>query len=320
MRQTGQAIDHIKHLTVTRRIAAASGSGFWGWVLDGEGQPLTSDVAARRDWSATTRRRRCATSCSSWSCLTAAMLLLRYLREVAQAKLSMTMVFYIREAVYDKLQRVGFGFHDAVSSGQLINRALSDLQNVRTFVQTARADDAGDRAGRRRVHRADRSRVSPWVALLSLVPLPIWTWYILRFSKKVQPAAKAVMEAEDQNVSIITENIAGVHVVKAFATEKQEIDKYSANCDDVLRAGAAAASGCSPTSTPVIRAIATASHLSLFLRGGDPDDQGQARAPGDFLILGSGDGRDPRRASSRSRRSTSSTRTRSSRRGGCTRC
>ena len=120
---------------------------------------------------------------------------------------------------------------------------------------------------------------NPWLALLSLVPLPIWTWYILRFSKKVQPATKAVMEAEDKNVSIITENIAGVHVVKAFATEKQEIEKYNANCRDVLRAGADAASACSPTSQPVIRAIATASHLSLFLAAGDPDDQGQARTP-----------------------------------------
>ena len=73
------------------------------------------------------------------------------------------------------------------------------------------------------------------MALLALVPLPIWTFYILRFSKKVQPAAKAVMEAEDKNVSIITENIAGVHVVKAFATEKQEVDKYNANGDDVPR-------------------------------------------------------------------------------------
>ena len=34
------------------------------------------------------------------------------------------------------------------------------------------------------------------------------------------------MEAEDKNVSLITEAIAGVHVIKAFATERQEIDKY----------------------------------------------------------------------------------------------
>src|SRR5207244_4552291 len=67
--------------------------------------------------------------------LVAMYALLRYLREVAASKMSMEMVFYIREAIYDKVQRVGFGFHDAISSGQLINRALSDLQNLRTFLQ-----------------------------------------------------------------------------------------------------------------------------------------------------------------------------------------
>ena len=40
------------------------------------------------------------------------------------------------------------------------------------------------------------------------------------------------MESEDRNVSIITENIAGVHVIKAFATEGQEIERYDENCDD----------------------------------------------------------------------------------------
>ena len=65
------------------------------------------------------------------------MLVVRYFKETANTRMSMNMVFYIREAVYDKVQRVGFGFHDVHSSGQLINRALSDLQNVRAFVQTA---------------------------------------------------------------------------------------------------------------------------------------------------------------------------------------
>jgi len=60
-----------------------------------------------------------------------------YLREVTNIKLSMTMVFYIREAVYDKLQHAGFKFHDAISTGELINRSLTDLQNVRAFINSA---------------------------------------------------------------------------------------------------------------------------------------------------------------------------------------
>src|SRR6185369_7743661 len=112
--------------------------------------------------------------------------LLRYLRIVAEQKLSMTLVFYIREAVYDKLQRVGFGFHDAISTGQLINRALTDLNNVRNFVQSGLllSLEIVLVVGGYIVVIYSRN---PWLAALSLVPLPAWTWYILRFSKRVQP-------------------------------------------------------------------------------------------------------------------------------------
>jgi ABC-type multidrug transport system fused ATPase/permease subunit len=207
----------------------------------------------------------------------------RYLRVVSNAKLSMTMVFYIREAVYDKLQRVGFGFHDAISSGQLINRALSDLQNVRAFVETV-VTLSTELLLITGGYIILLMTISPWIGLLSLLPLPIWTFYILRFSKVVQPAARAVMEAEDKNVSIITENIAGVHVVKAFATEQQEIGKYHANCDAflqrVLRRIRLFADF-----TPIIRLIAMASHLSLFLVAGIMMIGGNMEA-GSFMILG----------------------------------
>lgn len=209
--------------------------------------------------------------------------LLRYLREVANTKMSMHMVFYIREAVYDKLQRVGFGFHDALPSGQIINRALSDLQHVRQFVQTAILTTLEIvlvvlgciiLIGTRNV----------WVAMLALLPLPIWTWYILRFSRVIQPAAKAVMEAEDKNVSIITENIAGVHVVKAFATEPQEIAKYAESCD-TFKARVLKRIRLFANFNPMIRTIAQASYLTLFFAGGYLMLKGKMAA-GDMLILG----------------------------------
>ena len=47
---------------------------------------------------------------------------LRYLREVANTRLSMTMVYYIRKAVYDKLQRLSFRFFDANNTSSIITR------------------------------------------------------------------------------------------------------------------------------------------------------------------------------------------------------
>ncbi|MEA2710343.1 MAG: hypothetical protein QOF78_2944 [Phycisphaerales bacterium] len=278
--KVGQAIDHIKLLATGARIGSV---GMWHWFWVGEGQPLSfaSLVHAlfRHDPTSPLRDIVLVIIVT-----TIVMLCLRYAREVANSKLSMTMVFYLREAIYDKLQRVGFSFHDAISSGQLINRALTDLQNVRAFIQTAVLTSleivlvVGG-------YIALIYTRNPWVALLSLVPLPIWTWYIIKFSKKVQPANQAVMEAGDRDVSIITENIAGVHVVKAFATEKLEIAKYQDNADSYY-AKVITRIRMFADFQPIIRAIATASHLSLFWAVGVLMIRGKMNA-GDFLILGS---------------------------------
>ncbi len=261
-RVVSKLIDVIQQLPVGGLTAA---DGFWHWIFSNE---------------------RNANSIRSWSrmlaMLVAAQAVFRYLREVANSKMSMNMVYYIREAVYDRLQRVGFSFHDVLSTGALINRALTDLQNVRAFIQTAVLTTLeivlyvfG--------YMFMIFTVNPWLALLSIVPLPIWTWYILRFGKVVQPASKAVMISGDRNVSLITESIAGVHVIKAFATERQEIDKYNQNCEEFfsrvqkrIRMFA--------DFTPVIRAIGGGSHLTLFLAGGFIVLAGHMNAGG-FIIL-----------------------------------
>ena len=262
-RLSGQAVDTIQNLHLGD---VRADSGFWQWVRSA--RPEAHDL------------RRAVLMLL---CATLAWLVMRYCRAVADTRFSMTMVYHIREAVYDKLQRVGFGFHDAVSSGQLITRALSDLQNVRAFVQTAILLSLEIVLVVVGYILLVFTR-SPWVALLSLAPIPVWTWYILRFSRRVQPAAKAVMESEEKTVSILTENIAGVHVVKAFATEGQEIRKYDESCDTFFHR-VRTRIRLFADFTPVIRTIAMASHLSLFLAVGVLMIKGKMNA-GDFLILG----------------------------------
>lgn len=263
IRQAGEAVNAIQCIDRAQTVAA---NGFRKWLE-------ASDPA--------TRHFRAVLL--SLSGLVLLMLVVRYFREVANTTMSMNMVYYIREAVYDKLQRVGFGFHDAISSGQLINRALSDLQNVRAFVQTAVLVTL-------EIVLVVAFNIiliwtrNKWVALLSLAPLPIWIYYILRFSRTIRPVARSVMEADDRNVSILAENIAGVHVIKAFATERQEIDRYGANCDTfkerVLRRIRLFADF-----QPVIRSIAMASQLSLFLAAGILMIKGKMLS-GDLVILG----------------------------------
>jgi ATP-binding cassette subfamily B protein len=260
--QSGLTVDRIQQVHADTAIHS-----FGQWWTDG----AATAVAVRH-------------SLAKLGLLLTAFLVMRYVREVAQSKLSMQMVFYIREAVYDKVQRVGFSFHDALTSGALINRALGDLQNVRQFIQSAVLTTL-------EIILIVVGNIilvwtkNPWLALLSLVPLPFWTWYIVRFGKKVQPAAKAVMEADDRNVSLITEAIAGVHVIKAFATENQEITKYEGNCDTYFKRVLTRIKLFADF-TPIIRMIGHGSFMLLFLAAGVLIIQGKLMA-GDLLILGS---------------------------------
>lgn len=263
VRQTGVAMYQIQEI---HYVGTPAQVGLWAWVQSGD----PNAVALRHN-------------VFILMILTVALTVLRYLREVTNHKMSMAIVTDLREAVYDKLQRVGFSFHDTLSTGQLINRALTDLNHVRTFIYSSvlLSLEIVLIVGGYIAILWERSR---WVAGLALLPLPIWTWYILRFSKKVQPAIAEAMMADDGNVSIITENIAGVHVVKAFATEQQEIEKYECNCDTfferVLKHIRMFANF-----TPIIRSIAMASHLSLFLAAGILIIKGKLNA-GDFVVLG----------------------------------
>ncbi len=260
---SAQTIDQIKTLGLS---ASASSEGFFNWILSKD------PGAAGIRWVVT---------------LLMGVVVLRavfnYLREMSNMKFSMRMVFHIREAVYDKLQNVGFSFHDGMSSGQLINRALSDLQNVRAFIQTAILTSLDIVLVVLLNIQLLYSR-SIWLALLALAPLPVWVWYTTRWGKKVQPAAKAVMEAEDTNVSLITEAIAGVHVIKAFATEKHEVNKYNAAAENFY-SKVRTRIKLFANYMPVMRLISTVSHLSLFLLASYIIARGEMTV-GSLIILG----------------------------------
>jgi len=206
-----------------------------------------------------------------------------YLRNVWDGRFSMEVVYWIRDAVYDRLQRAGFPFHDRVSSGQLINRALSDLQNVRMFVNMGllgTLDISLYVIG----YMGLLFLRSPVLALAALAPVPLWCWVVLRFGRKAQPLYGAQRDASDSLMSALTENLHGVHVVRAFAAEPRETEKYrSLNAGLLQRMFDMV--GLQQRLTPMLRAIAVASHIGLFLLAAKLIRDGRLEI-GDLLILG----------------------------------
>lgn len=142
------------------------------------------------------------------------------------------LVVQLRGDIYEKLQRLSFRFYDANASASIINRVTSDVQSVRMFLDQVLLQGIV----------VFLSLLAGMVYMLILhVPLtvaclastPLLLWVSMRFSKKVEPAYRANRVRVDTMVQRLAENIRGMSVVKAFAREQDERERFEAANDAV---------------------------------------------------------------------------------------
>ncbi|MBN1285108.1 MAG: ABC transporter ATP-binding protein [Anaerolineae bacterium] len=131
----------------------------------------------------------------------------------------------LRDYLYDHVQRLTFTYHDQTPTGDLIQRTTSDADAVRRFF----ADQA---IGLGRImclfliNWAVLLGLDWRLGLVSVVVIPpivaISYWFFGRVSK----AYEDFQEQEAVVSTILQENLTGVRVVKAFARQRYEMDKF----------------------------------------------------------------------------------------------
>ncbi|MBI3865907.1 MAG: ABC transporter ATP-binding protein [Planctomycetia bacterium] len=131
----------------------------------------------------------------------------------------------LRSQVYDKMQRLGFKFFDANSTGALINRVTSDVQSVRAFVDGVLIQFVILLLSLV-CYLVYMMRIDVGVTLACLATTPILWVLTVVFSRLVRPAYDRTRELVDRVVLTLAENIQGVHVVKGFGRERDEIAKF----------------------------------------------------------------------------------------------
>ncbi len=140
----------------------------------------------------------------------------------------------LRLAFFDKLQRLGFDFHDGIHSGDLITRGMLDLEGVRGFI--------GD--GLQRLILvvmlvgvgAVRLFSTDWVmALLALSFVPIVTWQSARTGLFLRVTWTRLQEKMALLTRTMEENLQGARVVRSFAAEQHEIAAFDTDGNAALR-------------------------------------------------------------------------------------
>jgi ABC-type multidrug transport system fused ATPase/permease subunit len=147
-------------------------------------------------------------------------------RTYSTDSLSQKVSYDLRHLLYDKLQHLSFAFHDREHTGNLMSKATADVEQVRRFVNLGlvRSLDVTIRL----VAITSILWSLNWkLALLSLVFAPCSVLQSAVVLRKLRAMWLRVQELTGELVTILQENLVGIHVVKAFAAEEHEKRKYA---------------------------------------------------------------------------------------------
>ena len=149
------------------------------------------------------------------------------------AKASQNVAYDMRNTLYDKIQKLSFGYHDRAQTGQLLTRATSDVERVQMFV--GRGLIMFVTALLMLVGSLILLFSIDWqLALIMVVIIPLTMGIFILFASRLRPLFTKVQQYIAQLNTILQENLAGVRVVKAFAREPYEWNRFSAANLDLM--------------------------------------------------------------------------------------
>ena len=146
-------------------------------------------------------------------------------RRIVAGQVSLGVEYDLRNRMYQHLHSLELSFFDTEQTGQLMSRATVDLQAVRFFLGYGLIFIL--QAALTIVIAATVMIVlDPWLALVSLAPMPFVIWISFRYGRLNRPASQEVQQRIAELTAEAEENIGGVRVVKAFAQEDRQLRRF----------------------------------------------------------------------------------------------
>ena len=131
----------------------------------------------------------------------------------------------LRNYLFDHLQRLPFKYHSETSTGELIERCTSDVDAIRRFFAD-QAINVGRIVLLFVINFAALYSLNARLALLSIIVVPFILVTSIIFFARITKAYEAYQEQEAVLSTTIQENLTGVRVVKAYARQEFEINKF----------------------------------------------------------------------------------------------
>jgi ATP-binding cassette, subfamily B, bacterial len=131
----------------------------------------------------------------------------------------------LRTTTYDHLLKLSLDYFGGKRTGDLISRIGSESDRICVFLSLHALDFATDvlSIGLTAVILFS---INPWLALVTLLPLPFIAWMIHVVRDRLRTGFEKIDRVWSEVTSVLADTIPGIRVVKAFAQERREAQRF----------------------------------------------------------------------------------------------
>ena len=147
----------------------------------------------------------------------------------------------LRRTIYTHVQRLSLAYHDQQPTGDLISRVTVDIDSIQSFIVSGLLSILVDS-----MTIIGMIIVMFWVnwrfTLIALAVVPPLFFIVNTYTRKVKKASREVRKKEGRMVSVVSEVVSSIRVVKAFSREDYEVRRFEGESLEAVEAALAARS------------------------------------------------------------------------------
>jgi ATP-binding cassette, subfamily B, multidrug efflux pump len=165
--------------------------------------------------------------------LAIAMVVLRFFWRMCIIGPSRRVETQMRQDMFSHLMTLSFSYFNRTKTGDLMALSINDLNAIRMASGMGLIGMA-DAAFMGSMSIVFMLSINVWLTVLTIIPMPVIVFIMLRFGGMLQSRFKDVQESFGAISSRAQEAFSGIRVIKGFVQEKQELDGFVASCNDYV--------------------------------------------------------------------------------------
>ena len=148
-----------------------------------------------------------------------------YIENVLTTSVGQWISHNLRTTLYDQVQRLSLTYHDNSRTGDLVSRVTSDIDTIQSFITSTLLNaliDVATLVGMIVI----MSMIDLKFTFVALAIAPLLFAFVYKYTHAIKTVTRAVRKKETEIVSNVHEVFSSIRVVKAFASEKYEKERF----------------------------------------------------------------------------------------------